>query len=358
MAHRGAGLNDIFDNDVTVMGKLKAKSIEGNGANITNISLTQLDPLTANKTFNNADKSISFTFTNPTNQPTYDGAFEIQASGAFSGDLLHVHQHTGNPGATDLCHLEAEDTDVLPLHITGANANSITADKKVEALTFKSTQATGTKPIDVTSTTVCTNLNADKIDGLDMPTVSGQSGKYLTNNGSTMNWGTISSGSAPTGSIVMWTTTTAPTGWLMCHGGAVSRTTYADLFAVIGETFGAGDGSTTFNLPKLCDTGNSSNGIFPTGCGLHNAVAKNIGATGGVFSHTHSATTSGASDHNHTLQGGLDAGTDIDAQTLGGTYAYVVGGNTSDSGAHDHTLTTDDVNNEPPYLALAFIIKT
>lgn len=45
--------------------------------------------------------------------------------------------------------------------------------------------------------------------------------------------------------------TAAPEGYLMCDGAAVSRTTYATLFAVIGTTFGAGDGSTTFNVPDL-----------------------------------------------------------------------------------------------------------
>jgi microcystin-dependent protein len=54
---------------------------------------------------------------------------------------------------------------------------------------------------------------------------------------------------APTGSVIAWTKETAPTGWLICDGSAVSRTTYADLFAVIGTEFGDGDGSTTFNLP-------------------------------------------------------------------------------------------------------------
>ena len=55
----------------------------------------------------------------------------------------------------------------------------------------------------------------------------------------------------PTGAILAWTTATAPTGWLECDGSAVSRTTYAALFAVIAETYGNGDGSTTFNLPDL-----------------------------------------------------------------------------------------------------------
>jgi phage-related tail fiber protein len=55
----------------------------------------------------------------------------------------------------------------------------------------------------------------------------------------------------PPGVILMYGAPTAPTGWLECDGSAVSRTTYSSLFAIIGTTFGVGDGSTTFNLPDL-----------------------------------------------------------------------------------------------------------
>jgi hypothetical protein len=54
---------------------------------------------------------------------------------------------------------------------------------------------------------------------------------------------------APVGSLMYWPTETPPDGWLERDGSAISRTTYANLFAVIGTTYGAGDGSTTFNLP-------------------------------------------------------------------------------------------------------------
>ena len=56
---------------------------------------------------------------------------------------------------------------------------------------------------------------------------------------------------APIGSIISYGGTTAPVGFLLCQGQAVSRTTYAELFAVIGTSFGSGDGSTTFNVPDL-----------------------------------------------------------------------------------------------------------
>ena len=55
----------------------------------------------------------------------------------------------------------------------------------------------------------------------------------------------------PIASVCAFASLTAPVGWLKCDGAAVSRTTYADLFAFIGTTYGVGDGSTTFNLPDL-----------------------------------------------------------------------------------------------------------
>lgn len=65
----------------------------------------------------------------------------------------------------------------------------------------------------------------------------------------------------PIGVIMDYGGSSAPNGWLICDGSAVSRTTYSDLFSVIGESFGAGDGSTTFNLPQF--QGNVSIGLDP-----------------------------------------------------------------------------------------------
>ncbi|WP_422001756.1 phage tail protein [Reyranella sp.] len=55
----------------------------------------------------------------------------------------------------------------------------------------------------------------------------------------------------PAGCVLPFAGAVAPDGWLLCAGQAVSRTTYADLFAVLGTTYGGGDGSTSFNLPDL-----------------------------------------------------------------------------------------------------------
>ena len=74
------------------------------------------------------------------------------------------------------------------------------------------------------------------------------------------------------GAIKPWTKTTAPDGYLLCDGSAVSRTTYADLFAVISTTYGVGDGSTTFNVPQL-------QGKMPQG---YDGNTYNLAGTGGA----------------------------------------------------------------------------
>jgi hypothetical protein len=69
----------------------------------------------------------------------------------------------------------------------------------------------------------------------------------------------------PIGSYIQFAGSQAPAGFLVCNGGEISRTTYSALFAVIGTTYGSGDGSTTFNLPNLTDRflqGSTTSGTF------------------------------------------------------------------------------------------------
>lgn len=100
---------------------------------------------------------------------------------------------------------------------------------------------------------------------------------------------------APTGSVYTFAGATVPTGWLKCNGALLSRTTYAALFAVIGTTYGAGDGSTTFALPDL-------RGEFVRG--FDDARGIDAGRTLGSsqasqnLSHTH--TEQGSGGHSHT----------------------------------------------------------
>lgn len=78
---------------------------------------------------------------------------------------------------------------------------------------------------------------------------------------------------APVGVINPFGGTTAPEGWLLCNGQAISRTDYADLFAVIGTAFGSGDGSTTFNVPDFRES-------VPKGAGLTGKSSNHMDADG------------------------------------------------------------------------------
>lgn len=72
--------------------------------------------------------------------------------------------------------------------------------------------------------------------------------KLRLHDGSTA--GGIEIGGMPTGSIIPYAGSTAPAGYLLCDGSAISRSTYSALFAIIGTTYGPGDGNSTFNLPN------------------------------------------------------------------------------------------------------------
>lgn len=102
-------------------------------------------------------------------------------------------------------------------------------------------------------------------------------------------------GAVPAGTIQAYAGSTAPSGWLACDGSAVSRTTYSDLFTAIGTTWGAGDGSTTFNVPDFRGRALIGDG---TGSGL---TARTLGDTLGA--ETHTLTVDELPSHNHTAAG-------------------------------------------------------
>lgn len=159
--------------------------------------------------------------------------------------------------------------------------------------TVTSTVATGTAPLTIASTTAVTNLNADLLDG---------------------SHGTVY---APKGILMPFAGSSAPSGWLLCDGSGVSTTTYADLFAVIGYTYG-GSGS-LFALPDLRgrvpvgldNMGGTDAGRISNTNTLGGAGGKESFNAAELVSHTHNnylggATTFASSTHRHT-EGTLQA---------------------------------------------------
>jgi len=240
--------------------------------------------------------------------------------------------------------------------------------------TVESTVATGTAPLTVASTTRVTNLNADTVDGYHATDIL-----------------------MPSGAITAYGGSSAPSGWLLCDGTAVSRTTYAALFAVLGTTYGAGDGSTTFAVPNLQQR-------FPLGKAAA-GTGSTLGGTGGAIDHTHTVpahyhgmgsgadlniTSSGATTtttdgaHTHTIQAresstastaaslmrGSATGTTNNTSTLSdGSHSHTVNAHTHASGSFAGRigLVTGGVNgnaemtsgtSNPPFLVVNYIIKT
>jgi microcystin-dependent protein len=200
------------------------------------------------------------------------------------------------------------------------------------------------------------NLNNNRIINLTDPT-NAQDGATKSYTDSAISTavaaGLATVSSVITGSIQLWPTASAPTGYLLCNGSAVSRTTYAGLFTAIGTTFGSGDGSTTFNLPNYADR-------FPIGIGT---IAATVGTTGGtkdaiVVSHTHTATVTDPG-HFHSVNAG---GTASNSLNSGGT-VNLAGSNTGTKTtgitvANSTEGSSGTNQNLPPYLGISFIIKT
>lgn len=158
------------------------------------------------------------------------------------------------------------------------------------------------------------------------------SGQYVSAVGSSLTCSAPAVG-MPAGIILPYGGTSAPTGWLTADGSVVLRTTYANLFAVIGTTYGSGDGSTTFNLPNL-------KGKVPVGFNSAETEFDALGKAGGAKSVTPTVSGSNAADAASTMvAGGSNKGVAINAHT------------------HSWSGSVSAVATVPPYLTINYIIK-
>ena len=186
----------------------------------------------------------------------------------------------------------------------------------------------------------------------------------------------VASNGVPTAAVIAYAGSSAPTGWLLCDGSAISRTTYAALFAKIGTTYGTGDGSTTFNLPDLRGrkvVGKGTNAdvstlgandslsvgsrtykhyhgvgtlaVGTTGSGHGHAHTLAISASGS-HSHSGSGSTDGVGDHSHSYGNfpsgvGLASGYSFAGSATAWTNGSINGGGagTGGAGAHSHGVS-------------------
>lgn len=175
-----------------------------------------------------------------------------------------------------------------------------------------------------------------------------------TSNTSVATTAFVQNNSVPSGGLMMWPTVSAPTGWLLCNGTAVSRTTYAALFAVLGTTFGSGDGTTTFNLPNYTNR-------VPVGAGSLYSPASTGGSKDAiVVSHTHTATVTDPG-HQHPMAVGPRDDTGTGSKTTfipSGTTTLLTNAATTGTSVSISSAGSSGTDaNMPPYLAMYFIIK-
>ena len=246
-----------------------------------------------------------------------DTPITIKANASQTADLLNIT----NSSNTTLAKVAA-DGDLTCVDVTASGNAAVTGTLSAAATTASSLTVNG-----------ATQVNGD-----------------LTVTGTATISGGISA--LPVGAVVPYAAGSAPTGFLVCDGTAVSRATYSTLFGIIGETYGVGDGSSTFNLPNL-------EGRFPMGVDASNALATTGGGT---------ATLSEANlpDHTHTYSKTTDVSTsislssgsqvDINSPDRNISASSTVTNESRNTGSGTGSGTAFDVT--PAFIALKYIIKT
>lgn len=180
----------------------------------------------------------------------------------------------------------------------------------------------------------------------------------------------LRSAGAPVGSMVAGGFIDAPSGWLPCDGRALSRTEYSRLFSAIETRFGAGNGSTTFNLPNMLSR-------YPMGAGQHISPGMNFGSntrtllTSNLPRHSHDAgdlSVGQGGSHSHTInyrQTNAVSGTGLNLYRPATNEDGVSGQGVSSQSSHTHSIsgstgdtgTGQSFDNRPLSLTLTWIIK-
>ena len=180
-------------------------------------------------------------------------------------------------------------------------------------------------------------MGSNKITGLAAGTDAGDAVRFDQISG-------LAPKLVPAGAVIFHAGATAPTGYLKANGAAVSRTTYADLFAAIGTTYGAGDGSTTFIIPEF-------RGMFPRGWddgrGIDIGRVRGTHQADAVQDHQHSASSSIDGGHTHsanTTVGSGGAGTALMVSNQSAAENPTARITINAVGGHTHTITVGNMS--------------
>jgi len=348
-------LGDTYDNthtytifrDITIQ---RTSDFPTSGPfNISSLN-TELDKLTAitQQNNNNFERSIKLTDSDATASLTIPSASD------------RPNKYLGFDGAGNLAALSGTGATIGTIDTANIADDAIEQSKIAD-------NAVGADQIAANS------VSASEIN----VTGNGTSGQYLSADGDgSFTFATLPS-SFVSGMIMPYAGTSAPSGWLLCFGQAISRSTYADLFSALGTTYGVGDGASTFNLPDLRgrviagqdDMGGASADRLtnPTSTTTGGIDGDTLGATGGL--ETHIVTDAQMPSHNHsatsTIQDNFGGSLTIFKKTQGSNQnRYHVESSSSDNAREVAVATSigttgsDDAhNNVQPTIILNYIIK-
>lgn len=162
----------------------------------------------------------------------------------------------------------------------------------------------------------------------------------------------------PVGAVTGWFSDVIPANWLLLDGSEISRSNYAELFAILGTTYGAGDGSTTFKLPDMrgrVGAGKSSDAAFSS-LGKTGGEAAHTLTTAEIPAHTHGS----AGNHSHFIPNTNGSGSGyVRLESYGSAANTNRSVYTNAAGAHTHSSvgSGSSHNNLQPYIVLNYIIK-
>jgi microcystin-dependent protein len=267
---------------------------------------------------------------------------------SVSGQTLSLATATTtSPGA-----MSASDKTKLDGIVTGAEVNvnadwnAISGDAEILNKPTLGTMSAETANDYYTKSQTDAGFQVQDADLTTVATI-GTSDQQLKvkSDGSGLEWFTPSqsSSSNPVGTILSFAAATAPSGYLVCDGSAVSRTSYSDLFNVLGTTWGVGDGSTTFNIPDLRGRSQIGSG---QGSSLTN---RTLGQIGGA--ETHTLTVNEIPPHTHAVPRNSGNSGNV---TWGFSSIF------NPANATEQTRSTGDGqphNNMQPFSVVTFIIK-
>lgn len=289
------------------------------------------------------------------------------AEGSYSiATAVAAHAEGSSVAQANYAHAEGNSADASG---QGAHAEGLTTTANGD---YSHAQGISTSAYKKAQTTLGTHNVWDEAVTTTHPSGNTDYGQYafIIGNGTadnnrsnalTVDWSGNLMTQGMAGAIQMFAGSTAPTGWLMCDGSAVSRTDYATLFNVIGTTYGAGDGSTTFNLPDM-------RGRVAVGVGDGTATehtTHTLGEQGGrenaiVPYHNHAPNTSGE----YFVTSNRTKANAAFTVSTSGSYRWTIGydansvlqtrSNTSYAGSSGNATGA----NMQPYLGLNYIIAT